>query len=88
MWLYVIFFLVGIAEDFIGTMTLRLLVAKRIVATTLCTFAITLISLAVFYGIFIKIDNDPKRFVAIVVYSAGIALGTFLAMKVKLGGDK
>ena len=88
MWLYLIFFIVGVIEDFIGTMTLRYLIAKRIWATTISTFAITIISLAVFYGIFIKIEEDPKRFLAILVYSLGISVGTFLAMKIKIRGGK
>lgn len=88
MWIYFVFFAVGIIEDFIGTMTLRYLIAKRIWATTLSTFVITIISLAVFYGIFVKIDQDERRILAIFVYSVGISMGTYLGMKMKMGGDK
>lgn len=86
--IWILFFVAGFLEDLISTVVLRLLLARRIYATTLGTFVMTLISLGVFYGIFVQIDRNPLRVVAIIIYAIGIAAGTFVGMKVKIKEGK
>jgi len=87
-WLLV-YFIIGVIEDFIGTMTLRFVITDRIWLATITTFVVTVISLVVFYSILVKMMEDSDNgIIAIVVYSLGISIGNFIAMKMKLRRDK
>ena len=80
------YFIVGLIEDFLGTMTLRLVIKERIWLSTIFTFVINVIGMAVFYSIFVRLTTETEDgIIAILVYSLGIASGTFVAMKVKIG---
>jgi len=46
-----------------------------------------MISLGVFYDILTRLDTE-RSILAITVYSLGIAVGTFIAMKSKFGKSK
>ena len=90
MWL-IIYLIVGMIEDFLGTMTLRMVVKERIWLSTIFTFFINVIGMVVFYSIFVRLTNETEEgIISILVYSIGIAMGTFIAMKVKIkkGGEK
>jgi len=80
---------IGILEDFLGTLTLRFVLKERVLWAVFTTFVITIISLLVFYSIFVKLNTQTREgIVDIVVYSIGVSLGTLIAMKIKIGGGK
>ena len=84
-----IYVLVGILEDFLGTLCLRFVIHERTALAVGTTFVITIISLLVFYSIFVKLNTQTGQGIAdIVAYSIGIAIGTYLGMKIKIGGGK
>ena len=79
-----IYYLAGVLEDFLVTVDLRLIAAKRVLPATILSFIATLVGLFVLYDILTRLDAE-RSIIAIVTYAAGIATGTFLAMKMKLG---
>lgn len=82
----IIYFLVGIAQDFLFTLNLRYVSKDKILPAVIFSFLTTVISLLVFYNIVTQLDAE-RSFIAILVYAAGIGFGTFLAMKLKTGFD-
>ena len=58
----------------------------KVWGASLFSFLTTIISFVVLYNILTKLDQE-RSLVAIVVYSLGIAVGTFLGMKTKIGKE-
>ncbi len=82
----VIIFFAGILQDFLFTLSLRY-VSKEIPAkAATVAFFDNAVSVGVLYNIIKKLDDD-RTWLAIIVYSLGIATGTYLAMKLKLNRD-
>jgi len=77
------YFLAGVVQDFLVTMNQRYVSKDRIMLAVITSFFITIVGLAVLYNILSSLDSQ-KSIVAIVVYAAGIAIGTLLAMKSKI----
>ena len=75
-----IYFLVGVVQDFFFTMNLKYVAREKVWPAVVFSFLAVSMSMLVLYNI-VK-DLDPQKSVlAIIVYSCGIAVGTYIAMK-------
>ena len=81
---FIIYFIAGVIQDFLLTLNWRYMAKDKAFAASLFSFLTTIISFVVLYNILTKLDQE-RSIVAIVVYSIGIATGTFLGMKTKIG---
>jgi len=82
----IIYFLVGIFQDFLVTLNWRYIAEHKIAPAMLLSFLVTVTTMLVIYNILSKLDNQ-RSIIAIIVYASGVAIGTFLAMKFKFGFD-
>lgn len=78
------YFLAGVLQDFLVTINQRYVIKNHVVSAMITSFIITIVSLIVLYNIISSLDPQ-KSIPAIIVYALGIAVGTFLAMKLKIG---
>ena len=76
----VVYFFVGVVQDFFFTMNFKYVAREKVVPAVIFSFLTVLMSMLVLYSILKDIDSQ-RSILAIVVYSAGIAVGTFAAMK-------
>jgi len=84
-YLYLVaFFAAGILQDFLFTLSLRLVNKELAVKAASVAFLDSLVSVGVLYSILRKLD-DQRSIPAIIIYCLGIAVGTYLAMRFKLG---
>lgn len=74
-----LYFFAGVAQNFIFSLYVRSVAVKRIYLASICAFFQTLIILFVTYDIIANLKNP----VSIILYALGIAVGTFLAVKIK-----
>lgn len=81
-----IYFCVGIFQDFLLTLNWRFVAKEKEIPAAVASFITTIVSMIVLYNIITQIDSE-KSIVAIIVYSFGIGVGTFLAMKLKIQKD-
>jgi len=81
---FIIYFIAGVIQDFLLTLNWRYMAKDRIWGASLFSFLTTIISFIVLYNILTKLDQE-RSLIAIVIYSLGIATGTFLGMKTKIG---
>ena len=81
---FLFYFLAGIVQDFLITLDWRYIAKNKVIPATILSFLATVITMVVLYKILTQLDGE-QSIMAIVVYSAGIAAGTFLAMKFKFG---
>ena len=79
-----IYFVAGILQDFLFTLSIRLVNRELPLKAASIAFLDSLVSVGVLYSILSRLDTD-RTIVAIVVYSLGIGVGTYLAMRFKLG---
>lgn len=77
----------GIIQDFLLTLNWRFVAKEKPIPAVTFSFLTTLVSWLVFYNILTGLDSE-KSIIAILVYSIGVATGTFLAMKMRLGLKK
>ncbi len=82
-----IYFLAGILQDFLFTLNLRYVSQNNIILAMFFSFLTTVVSLTVLYNIVTNLDPS-KSLIAIIVYAAGITVGTMLGMKFKPGFKK
>ncbi len=75
-----IYFLVGVVQDFFFTLNSKYIAEKKVWPAVAFSFLTILMSMVVLYNILNELDSE-KSIVAIFIYSLGIALGTYLAMK-------
>jgi len=80
----IIFFVVGIVQDFVVTLNWRFIAKEKIFLASIFSFLTTVITLGVLYSILARLD-ESRSIPAIIVYALGVAAGTFIAMKVKIG---
>jgi uncharacterized protein YebE (UPF0316 family) len=80
----ILYFLVGILQDFLLTLNWRYISKDKVVPAALTSFIVTIVGLSVLYHILTHLNNN-RGFLAIVVYAAGITAGTVLGMKFKPG---
>lgn len=79
-----IFFITGIIQDFVVTLNWRYIAKEKVFLASLFSFLTTVITLGVLYSILTKLDENRSIW-AIFVYALGVAVGTLIAMKVKIG---
>lgn len=73
-------------QDFLLTLNWRYIAKHKIAPAVGLSFSVTIVSLLVVYNIISRLDSQ-RSILAIVIYAAGVATGTFLAMKFKVGFD-
>jgi hypothetical protein len=83
----IIYFFVGIFQDFLVTLNWRYIAKHKIAPAMLLSFLVTIVTMLVIYNILSRLDSQ-RSIIAIIIYAAGVAVGTFLAMKFKFGFDK
>ena len=76
----VIYFLVGVVQDFFFTMNSKYIAREKVLPAVVFSFLTILMSMLVLYNILKDIDSE-RSITAIIVYSCGIAVGTYVAMK-------
>ncbi len=76
----VIYFFVGVIQDFFFTMNLKYVAREKVWAAVIFSFLAVSMSMLVLYNIINDLDPQ-KSILAIIVYSCGIAVGTYIAMK-------
>jgi len=81
---YLIYFLVGVVQDFLTTLNWRYVAKDKVLPAMLFSFLTTAVGMLVLYNIITQLDPN-RSILAILVYSLGITVGTFLAMKFKAG---
>lgn len=79
-----IYFFVGILQDFMLTLNWRYIAKHKIAPAVSMSFLVTITTMLVIYNILAKLD-EQRSIVAIIIYAAGVAAGTFLGMKFKYG---
>lgn len=80
----IIYFAVGIVQDFLLTLNWRYVAKDKALPAVSFSFLTTVVSWLVFYNILTGLDSR-QSIVAIIIYSLGVATGTYLAMKFKIG---
>lgn len=83
---FILYFFVGILQDFLLTLNWRYIAKHKIAPAVSMSFLVTITSMLVIYNILSKLD-EQRSIVAIFIYAAGVACGTFLGMKFKFGMD-
>jgi uncharacterized protein YebE (UPF0316 family) len=81
-WL-VVYFLIGVLQDFLFTVNLRYVAKNKIFLAVSTSFLVTVVNLLVLYNILNQMDSG-RTFTTIIIYALGITTGTFLAMKFKI----
>jgi len=81
---FLAYFFAGVLQDFLFTLNIKYVAVNKIILAMITSFLITVVNLVVLYNILTAMDSQ-RSILAIVVYAAGIATGTFLAMKLKIG---
>jgi uncharacterized protein YebE (UPF0316 family) len=82
-----LYFLVGVLQDFLMTLNLRFIAKERIILAAVSSFFTTIVSLLIIYNILTQLDKQ-RSIIAIIVYALGIGIGTFFAMKLKIVSQK
>lgn len=79
-----LYFFAGILQDFLLTLNWRFIAKEKVLPAVTLSFSVTVVSMLILYNILTQLDSQ-RSLIAIVVYALGIATGTFLAMKFKIG---
>ena len=82
--LLIIYFLAGVLQDILFTLNIRYVAKEKIFLAVLSSFLTVIVSMIVLYNIITRL-SDQRGILAIIIYALGIAVGTFLAMKLKIG---
>lgn len=80
----ILYFFAGILQDFLLTLNWRYIASQKLVPAALTSFIVSIVGLMVLYNIIVHL-NEKRGVLAIIVYAAGVATGTILAMKFKAG---
>lgn len=83
----ILYFFAGIVQDFLFTLSLRYVSKEKAFLASFVAFFNNAVSVGVLYSILSRLDSQRTVF-SIIIFSLGIATGTFLAMKFKLGMGK
>lgn len=78
----ILYFFAGLLQDFLVTLNMRFITHKKTLLAVVSSFFATMVGFLVLYDIFIKLD-DQRSFLAILIYSLGVAVGTLFGMKFK-----
>lgn len=77
---FVIYFCAGVLQDFLFTLNLRFVNEGKPIRASLFSFLTILTSMLVLYNILTSLDTE-RSIISILIYSLGIAVGTYLGMK-------
>ncbi len=80
----IVYFLVGLLQDFIIALYTRLINKGAAISSAVLSTLITIINLAVIYSILARFDSE-KSILAILAYALGNGVGTFIGTKFKIG---
>ena len=83
---FVIYFFAGVVQDFLLTLNWRFVSKEAPFKASFFSFLTTVVSLTVFYDIVSNLDPE-QSLMAITIYALGIAVGTFLGTKIKIGKE-
>ena len=78
------YFFAGVLQDFLFTLNIKYVAVNKVILAMLTSFLITMVNLVVLYNILATMDSQ-RSITTMMVYAAGIAVGTLLAMKFKIG---
>jgi len=78
----VIYFFVGLLQDFVIALYTRLVNKGAALSSAILSTLITIINLAVIYSILVRFDSE-KSILAIIAYALGNGVGTFIGAKFK-----
>ena len=81
--LYLIYFFAGVLHHILFTLQIRSVDHDRKVAASISAFLVAVLSLAVLYNIFTHLQGT-QGMIGIVSYAAGIGMGSFVAMKIRI----
>lgn len=76
----IVYFAAGIVQDFFFTMNSKYIAKDKVLPAVVFSFLTILMSMLVLYNILSEIDSE-RSLLAIAVYSCGIAIGTYVAMR-------
>lgn len=76
----IVYFVAGIVQDFFFTLNTKYVAENKIFPAIAFSFLTVLMSMLVLYNILSSLDSE-RGLLAIFIYSCGIAIGTFAAMK-------
>ncbi|OGF21401.1 hypothetical protein A2316_03710 [Candidatus Falkowbacteria bacterium RIFOXYB2_FULL_38_15] len=82
-----LYFFVGVLQDLFWTYNVKYVANEKPVLASTFSFFTSVVSMGVFYDILTRLDSE-RSWLAILVYSLGIAVGTFAAMKLKFTKGK
>ena len=77
---YLIYFLVGVVQDFLTTLNWRYVAKDKILPAMIFSFLTTAVGMIVLYNIITQLDPN-RSILAILIYSLGITVGTFFAIE-------
>lgn len=78
------YFFAGILQDFLLTLNFRFIAKDKTLPAAFLSFAVTIVTMLVLYNILTRLDAQ-RSLAAICVYALGVATGTVLGMKTKVG---
>ncbi len=76
----IIYFTAGVIQDFFFTLNSKYIAKDKVLPAVVFSFLTILMSMVVLYNILSELDSE-RSILAIIVYSCGIALGTYVAMR-------
>lgn len=76
----ILYFIAGVVQDFLLTLNWRYVAKDQVRPAAVFSFLVTVVSLLVLYNILTHLD-ETRSILAILVYSLGVAAGTFLGMR-------
>ncbi len=77
----ILYFLAGVVQDFFFTLNSKYIAKEKVLMAVLFSFLTILMSMLVLYNILNDLDSS-RSLLSIIVYSVGIACGTYIAMKI------
>ena len=83
----ILYFFVGMLQDLFWTYNVKYVANEKPLLASTFSFFTSIISMGVFYDIISRLDSE-RSWLAIIVYSLGISVGTFVAMKSRFGKRK
>jgi len=78
------YFFAGVLQDTLFTLNQRYVMKDHVISAMLTSFLITIVSLVVLYNILSSLDPS-QSIPAIIIYASGVAVGTLLGMKFRIG---
>lgn len=81
---FLLYFLGGLVQDVLLTLNIRFIAKDKVWSAVISSFIVTVVGMFVLYDLITRLDKE-RSLLAVLFYAGGIATGTLLAMKMKLG---